>query len=38
MKYIPPAICVAAAAYLAVLGTDGWGWFLFVGVILLSAE
>lgn len=35
MKYIPSAVCFAAAGYLAAHGIDGWGWFLFVGVILL---
>jgi len=35
MKYIPTAICFAAAAMIALKGYDGWGWFLFVGVIIL---
>lgn len=35
MKYIPSAVCFSAAGYLAANGIDGWGWFLFVGVILL---
>jgi len=35
MKYLPSAICMIAAAYLAYKGIDGWGWFLAVGVILL---
>ena len=25
--------CVGAGAYLAVNGKDGWGWFLFVGLL-----
>lgn len=25
--------CVGAAAYLAINGKDGWGWFLFVGLV-----
>ncbi len=29
-------LCVIAAACLAAAGADGWGWFLFVGVITLS--
>lgn len=35
MKYIPSAICMAVAGFIAANGRDGWGWFLFVGVILL---
>lgn len=27
-------VCFAAAALLAAHGMDGWGWFLFIGVIL----
>ena len=26
--------CVMAAAYLASKGIGGWGWFLFVGVVV----
>jgi hypothetical protein len=37
MKYIlvnlVSIICIIAAAYIASLGVDGWGWFLFVGAI-----
>lgn len=29
--------CVAVAGYLAVNKIDGWGWFLFVAVILFGA-
>lgn len=35
MKYLPSAICMAAAGFIAANGNDGWGWFLFIGVILL---
>nr|DAP74868.1 MAG TPA: hypothetical protein [Caudoviricetes sp.]DAT51952.1 MAG TPA: hypothetical protein [Bacteriophage sp.] len=35
MRYVPSAICMAAAGFIAASGHDGWGWFLFVGVILL---
>jgi len=31
---IPSSICIAAAGYMAVHGIDGWGWFLFVGLLL----
>lgn len=31
---IATIICVSFACYLAVKGIDGWGWFLFVGVLL----
>lgn len=31
----PSGICFIAAGVLAVMGVPGWGWFLFVGVILL---
>jgi hypothetical protein len=26
-------VCFGAAGYLAVKGVDGWGWFLFVGLL-----
>lgn len=35
MKYLPTTVCFAAAACLATHGIDGWGWFLFIGVILV---
>ncbi|EIZ89281.1 hypothetical protein CFSAN001690_17040 [Salmonella enterica subsp. enterica serovar Cerro str. CFSAN001690] len=35
MKYLPTTVCFVAAAYLAAHGIDGWGWFLFIGVILV---
>lgn len=31
---IAPALCVAAAAWLAFTGHEGWGWFLFVALLL----
>jgi hypothetical protein len=31
------AICVLAASALAFYGKDGWGWFLFAGVIVAGA-
>lgn len=34
MKYIPSAICMIAAAYLAYRGIDGWGLFIAAGIIL----
>lgn len=32
---IPSAICLIAAGFIAAAGAEGWGWFLFLG--LLSA-
>lgn len=29
--------CVAAATYLVVTGKEGWGWFLFVAVLVHSS-
>lgn len=29
--------CVGAAAYMAINGTDGWGWFLFVALMMVSS-
>lgn len=29
-------ICFFAAALLAVTGMDGWGWFLFIGLLVMS--
>jgi hypothetical protein len=31
---IPAIVCFAASAYMAINGKDGWGWFLFVGILL----
>lgn len=31
------AICIIAAVGLAAFGNDGWGWFLFVGVLVAGA-
>lgn len=28
--------CIVVAAYLAVIGVDGWGWFLFCGLLLAA--
>ena len=29
-----PVICIVAAAFIAISGNSGWGWFLFVAVLL----
>lgn len=34
MRYVAPAVCVAAAALLLYADKEGWGWFLFVAVLL----
>jgi len=34
MANIASVACALAAAFLAYQGKDGWGWFLFVAVIL----
>lgn len=34
MAMIPAALCIATAAYMAIHGIPGWGWFLFVGCLL----
>ncbi len=31
------AVCIIAAVGLAAYGRDGWGWFLFVGVVMAAA-
>jgi hypothetical protein len=28
------AVCFAFAGYLAVHGLEGWGWFLFIGLLV----
>lgn len=33
---IPSAVSIGIAGYLAVIGKDGWGWFLFIGLLLGS--
>lgn len=46
MKYIilfvlalmPATICVSVSGYLAIHGLSGWGWFLFVGLLLSSVS
>jgi hypothetical protein len=32
---IPSIICFCVAAYLAYIGREGWGWFLFVGFLIV---
>jgi len=34
VRLLAACICVAGATFLAVYGIDGWGWFLFVAVLL----
>lgn len=37
--YIFPAlVCAAAGSYMAINSIDGWGWLLFVAVILLPSR
>jgi len=31
---IPCVTAISCSAYMAVTGTSGWGWFLFVGMLL----
>ena len=33
-KYSYVAICLVISAILAIMGKDGWGWFLFAAVML----
>lgn len=33
MEHIVPVVCILVAAYLASIGADGWGWFLFIALI-----
>lgn len=35
MKYLPSTALFVAAGVIAATGHDGWGWFLFLGFILL---
>lgn len=35
--YLVSLCCIGVAAYLAYLGKDGWGWFLFVGAAAVGA-
>ena len=37
LKWIAVATCMGAAAALAFLKVDGWGWFLFVGLLVAGA-
>jgi hypothetical protein len=34
MRHYALLMCIAVAALLALAGSDGWGWFLFVAVLL----
>lgn len=31
---IPTSLCVGVAAYMAINGMSGWGWFLFSALVL----
>lgn len=33
---VPSIIMCSFAAYLAVKGIDGWGWFLFCGILIAT--
>jgi len=35
MIYIPSTVCFIAGALIAMSGKEGWGWFLFVGLLLI---
>jgi len=37
VRYIAAALCVIAAIVLAIMNRDGWGWFLFVALLLAGA-
>lgn len=37
LAFIPSAVCAVAAFYMATKGIRGWGWFLFVAILLASA-
>jgi len=34
LALIPATVCVCISGYLAMNGLGGWGWFLFVGLLL----
>lgn len=34
--WFPTAVCVTAGAILAYNGIEGWGWFLFVAVLIYT--
>lgn len=38
IAFVPAVTCAAIAGYLAINRMDGWGWFLFVAVILLPSK
>ena len=31
---IPMLLCIGAASYLAYMDKEGWGWFLFIAVLI----
>lgn len=35
--YSLATVCIGVAAWSAVSGVEGWGWFLFVAVIMIAA-
>lgn len=35
---LPATLCVGVAGYMAMNGYSGWGWFLFVAVLLAQVE
>ena len=35
---VPSMIMCYVAAYLAVKGIDGWGWFLFFGILIATVQ
>lgn len=37
VSMIPSVLCVIAAVYLAAKDKEGWGWFLFVALIIGSS-
>ncbi len=37
VRYIAATLCVVAAIVLAIMNRDGWGWFLFVALLLAGA-
>lgn len=34
VRQIPSMLAIAGAVYLAAQGKDGWGWLLFIAVVL----
>lgn len=37
LSMIPISVCFGGAIFMALNGIGGWGWFLFVGVISITA-